>query len=434
MGPGHSHSHGVHEVTGISRRARTTMLASVALVATATLVGLVVLWPRDEPPEVVTSQAGARVVDATVLAVEDVPCAGTPVGVEAEPCAGIRSLVTEGPTAGDEVLIATITRGALPQGMEPGVGIVLGFESDAPADFQYFFIDFQRTTPLLWLAAIFVAAVLVLGRLQGLRALLGLALSLGLLVWFVLPALLLGSDPLAVGLVGGAAIALVAIYLAHGLHLSTTVAVLGTFASLALTGILAWVFVEACRFTGLASEEAAFLSISSGEIDLRGLLLAGIIIGSLGVLDDVTVTQVSAVSELRRANPGWSRRRLYGSALRIGRDHIASTVNTLVLAYAGASLPLLLLFTQAERPLTEVLTGEIVAIEIVRTLVGSIGLVAAVPITTALAATVAAGGAADAGQQAVEEALATGDRDALLDAVFGPEPAPVTDRRDGDSG
>lgn len=418
---GIGHSHGAIDDVGIGRRARGAMLVTVALLAAATVIGLVVLWPRDEVPEVVASQAGALVVDATVLSIDDVPCAGTPEGFDAEPCAGIRARVTEGPTSGDEVLIATITSGALPRGMEPGVGIVLGFEADAPPDFQYFFIDFQRSTPLLWLAALFVAAVLVLGRLQGLRALLGLALSLGLLVWFVLPALLLGNDPLAVALVGGAAIALVAVYLAHGLHLSTTVAVLGTFASLALTGVLAWVFVEACLFTGLASEEAAFLSISSGEIDLRGLLLAGIIIGSLGVLDDVTVTQVSAVSELRRANPGWSRARLYRSALRIGRDHIASTVNTLVLAYAGASLPLLLLFTQAERPLAEVLTGEIVAIEIVRTLVGSIGLVAAVPITTALAATVAAGAAPAPEGRAEAPGVAAGDRDALLDAVFGPD-------------
>jgi uncharacterized membrane protein len=177
--------------------------------------------------------------------------------------------------------------------------------------------------------------------------------------------------------------------MSHGLTVTTTTAVLGTLASLAITGALALLFVELAKFTGLASEEAAVLQISADEINLSGLLLGGVIIGALGVLDDVTVTQAAAVWEIRRANPTYGSRALYRSALRIGRDHIASTVNTLVLAYAGASLPLLILLVQSNRGLGEALTGEILAEEIVRTLVGSIGLVASVPITTALAAWVA---------------------------------------------
>jgi uncharacterized membrane protein len=206
------------------------------------------------------------------------------------------------------------------------------------------------------------------------------------MVAFMFPSILDGNDPTAVALVSAALIAIVALYLTHGITEMITVALLGTFAALGLTAALAWVFSNLAHFTGFASEDAFYLTIASSEINVKGLVLAGIIVGSLGVLDDVTVTQVSAVWQLHTANPAYGARRLYASAVVIGRDHIASTVNTLVLAYAGASLPLLLVFTQAGRGLGTVAEGELVAVEIVRTLVGSIGLVAAVPLTTALAA------------------------------------------------
>jgi len=211
------------------------------------------------------------------------------------------------------------------------------------------------------------------------------------LLAFVVPAILEGASPVAVAVAGSAAIALVNLYLAHGLNLQTSTAVVGTLASLALIGVLAAVFVAAADFSGLASEEASFVQAASGRINLQGLLLGGIVIGSLGVLDDVTVTQASAVWELHGANPALGAAGLYRSAVRIGRDHIASTVNTLVLAYAGASLPLLILLVESRQPVGDVLTGEVIAVEVVRTLVGSVGLVAAVPVTTALAAAVAAG-------------------------------------------
>jgi uncharacterized membrane protein len=211
---------------------------------------------------------------------------------------------------------------------------------------------------------------------------------------FVLPALLQGESPLLVAIVGSAAVMFVILYLAHGVSAQTTTALLGTLASLVIIAILAGLFIEAARIVNLGTEEATFLQISASQVDLRGLLLGGVIIGSLGVLNDVTVTQASAVWALRAADPSASPRHLYRSAMRIGRDHIASTVDTLVLAYAGAALPLLLLFTLASRPVGDVVTGELVAEEIVRTLVGSIGLVASVPITTALAAFVASKAAA----------------------------------------
>ena len=210
------------------------------------------------------------------------------------------------------------------------------------------------------------------------------------IVVFALPALLDGTNSIAVALVTAGAISFVALFLAHGRGLATAAALLSTLVSLALTGVLAWVFLSTSKFTGFGDENVGFLSALGSEIDPRGLLLAGVVIGSLGVLDDVTVTQVSAVWELKRARPDAGFGELYRSALRIGRDHISSTVNTLFLAYAGASLPLLLLFSEAQQPLGSVATREVVAVEIVRAMVGSIGLVASVPISTALAAKVLA--------------------------------------------
>jgi uncharacterized membrane protein len=180
------------------------------------------------------------------------------------------------------------------------------------------------------------------------------------------------------------------LYLAHGVNARTTTAILGTMAALALTGALAIIFVNFGRFTGFGSEEASFLQLSAEQVNLQGLLLGGIIIGTLGVLDDVTITQASAVWELRLANPAYGVRDLYRAGIRIGRDHVASTVNTLVLAYAGASLPLLILFSVSNRGFVDVVNAEVVAAEVVRTLVGSIGLVASVPMTTFLAAAVVA--------------------------------------------
>ena len=254
----------------------------------------------------------------------------------------------------------------------------------------YSFSDFQRGTPLLLLAGIFVVAVLLLARWKGLGAIGGLVASLLVLIVFMLPALLRGNNAVAVALVGSSVIAFIALYLAHGINISTTVALLSTFASLCVIGLLSWVFVAASNFTGFTEDSSFVLSALGVQVDARGLLLAGIVIGSLGVLDDVTVTQVSAVWELRQLQPSATRGEIYRSAVNIGRDHISSTVNTLFLTYAGAALPLMLLFAVAGQSVGAVSTSEVVATEIVRSLVGSIGLVASVPISTWLAARVLA--------------------------------------------
>jgi uncharacterized membrane protein len=229
------------------------------------------------------------------------------------------------------------------------------------------------------------------GRWQGLRALTGLVGSGVILVAFVVPALLRDETAVLVALTGTVAIAFLALYLAHGVNPTTTVALAGTLVSLLVIVLLALTTAEMMRLSGLADADAQALRVTAQALDLRGLLVAGIVVGALGVLDDVTVTQVSTVAALRRANPKMPRPALYLEAMRVGRDHVASVVNTLVLAYAGAALPLMLLFSQGNRPVGRILTSEIVAVEITRMLVGSIGLILAVPITTALAAAVLSG-------------------------------------------
>ena len=216
---------------------------------------------------------------------------------------------------------------------------------------------------------------------------LGLAASLLIIARFIVPGILSGHSPLLIAEVGAVSIMVTTLYLSHGVSWKTTAALGGTTVALALTALLAVLVITAARITGVASEDAATLQVlSSGHIEAGGLLLGGIIIGTLGVLDDVTVAQSAAVFELRAADPRFGPAELYRRAMNVGRDHIASTVNTLVLAYVGASLPLVMLLAIQGEPLAIQLNREFVAIEVVRTLVASIGLIAAVPVTTALAA------------------------------------------------
>ena len=367
------------------------LLGVVAVAAVLTMVGAAVLWPTGKDTGIARFLGPpAELVPAKVEAVEAKPCAGTSTDAGVR-CNEVTVVPSRGVDKGTAIQLELAEGPGTPTVVE-GDKVVLGFTPDAPRGNQYYLADFQRRTPMLLLAALFVLVVVALGRMRGLRALLALVFTLAVLVWFLIPAVLEGESPVAVAVVASSAIVLVNLYLSHGNNLHTTTAVVGTLASLALIGILAVVFVGACHLTGMGTEEASFLQAASARINLEGLLLGGIIIGSLGVLDDVTVTQASAVWELHLADPGMGPAQLYRAALRIGRDHVASTVNTLVLAYAGASLPLLILLVQANRRVSDVLTGEVVASEIVRTLVGSVGLVASVPITTALAAAVVGGG------------------------------------------
>ena len=371
-----------------NRRSRRWLTVGVVVVGALAVLGFVAFWPRDDAPELPPQPN--TYVDATVTAVDTETCDDFETGATT-PCQIVSARLTSGPDDGDDIEFQVrSTEFNVPE-LEVGDDVVLLDVATSPAEFRYQFSDFQRRTPMLWLVGAFVLVVIVFARFQGVRALLGLAASGAVLVAFVVPALLRDSPALPVALTGTVAIAFAALYLAHGVRLRTTVALAGTLLSLAITAALAVGVASAAHLTGLVGDQdAQVLRVTADALDLRGLLVAGIVVGALGVLDDVTVSQVSTVAALRRANPGLPWRLLYREAMRVGRDHAASTVNTLVLAYAGASLPLLLFFAQGDQPVDRLLTRELLAVEIVRMLVGSIGLVASVPITTGLAAVVLA--------------------------------------------
>jgi uncharacterized membrane protein len=346
----------------------------------------------------------ARLAEATVVKVDRQACAdgadsadsADGQGTEAPDPAFVCQRASVKLTGGADAETGTVVEIEVGQGADSpvlhgGDKIVVGRAGSGTGEDAggWYFSDYQRRGPLVALAVFFACAVVIFGRWRGLLALAGLAVSFAALVRFILPAILIGKNPVAVAVIGSAAIMFAALYLTHGINARTTTAVLGAVGALFVTGVLAWIFVAGTHLTGMATEESGLLAASLSGVSLRGLLLAGIIIGSLGVLDDVAVGQASGVWELHQAHPEYGFNRLYAAGLRIGRDRVASTVNTLAMAYAGASLPLLVLFTLSSRQLGDVLTGEILGQEIVRALVGSIGLLSAVPITTALAAFVA---------------------------------------------
>ncbi|OKK02297.1 hypothetical protein AMK26_21715 [Streptomyces sp. CB03234] len=401
----HSHAHSHGPAAPVSKHLRKVIAAVLIPFATAVLVGLAVLWPGGAPEHERTGVGFDRQTEqGTVVQVEKVDCRDvnaaqvpptgdttTPEGREAVnaqqgQCAKATVEVTTGKDKGRKFV--EIVQPDAPRQLEEGQGVVVAYAPDAPRDLQYSVTDVNRKVPMALLAAIFALAVVAVGRLRGVMALVALAVSFAVLTLFILPAILQGSNPLVVAVVGSSAIMLIALYSCHGLTARTSVAVLGTLISLLLIGLLGSLFIGWASLTGNTDDNTGLIHGLYPNIDMSGLLLAGVIIGSLGVLDDVTVTQTSAVWELHQADPKMGPRALYRAGIRIGRDHIASVVNTLVLAYAGAALPLLLLFSIAQSSVGTVANSELVAEEIVRTLVGSIGLVASVPVTTALAALV----------------------------------------------
>jgi len=382
VGQGHGHGHGPAAPAG--RRVRVLLAALLVPCALATVVGLVLLWPRGDLPH--STQRVQQTFDAEVVAAQAADCSP---GSGEGGCAGLTLHMTGGPLPGRDLVQIVPVEPSTPR-FAVGDPVRVAYSGGDPTDpGSYQVVDFQRGGALIWLGAAFAVAVLLLGRWRGLAALVALGLSLLVLVVFVLPAILAGSSPVTVAVVGASVIMFAVLYLTHGLSARTSTTVLGTLVSLALIALLSAVFSAFARLTGLDDTTASLIGTLGVPVDARGLVLAGVIIGALGVLDDVTVTQTSAVWELRAANPTLGPRALFAAGMRIGRDHVSSAVNTLVLAYAGASLPLLLLFTVAAQGPGTVLTSQDVATEVVRTLVGSIGLVAAVPITTALAAVVA---------------------------------------------
>jgi uncharacterized membrane protein len=391
---GHGHRHGPAPPS--SPRVKLLLVAVLVPLALTTLVGLWATWPGEQPHSGVDVGFGQRPVRGEVLAATSAPCTsggtgtgGTTPVAAAKKCTSLRVLLTDGDSPGVQIQQVLPDEPSTPR-FAVGDHVVLAYTGGNPSDAgSYQIQDFQRGTSMLWLAALFAAAVLVVGRWRGLTSLAALGFSFLVLVMYLFPAILTGESPVIVGVLAASVIMFGVLYLTHGVSAQTSAAVLGTVLSLALIGVLGSAFSAATQLTGLDDDTAKLIGVLGHGIDARGLLLAGMVVGALGVLDDVTVTQTSSVWELRRANPELGARALYASALRIGRDHISSAVNTLALAYTGAALPVLLIFSLSGQDFGTLVSTQDIAQEVVRALVGSIGLVAAVPITTAIAALVA---------------------------------------------
>ena len=369
--------------------------------AFATAVGVAVLWPGGRPDLELAAGFAGDTERAEVVGVTSEPCPPPQEGY----CRSADVRLESGPDEGETTTLELGAGAAAPE-LHPGDAIRVTATVTTPATPgsptgpdaaaagqlpPYSFADYERRSPMLWLAIAFAVLVVAFARLRGALSLLGLGLSLAIVVGFIVPAILDGEPPVAVALVGSMAVMFVTIALAHGLGAKSLAAIIGTAASLLLVAALASVFTDLTHLTGRSSEEATLLQIGGLDVDFQGLLLAGVLIAALGVLDDVTVSQASTVIALRGASPELRFGELYRRALTVGRDHVSATVNTLVLAYAGSSLPVLLILGTGGVGIVDALNAELVAKEVVGTLVGSIGLIAAVPITTAVAGLLAGG-------------------------------------------
>ncbi|MET4612357.1 putative membrane protein [Rhodococcus sp. PvR044] len=397
---GHGHGHGHSGPIPVGPVAARVVVGLLVAIGIAVLAGAVVLWPSsrsiDIPLPFQTSGGGAVVTEAGTVTLQDIgPCgsasAGRPFTGSPQPppndsyhCQRSLIDIESGPNEGTTTLLE-IGPGPGQPDLRVGDSIRLVRQTDPSGATMYSFEDFARGLPLLLIVAAFVIVIAAVARWRGVRALLGLLVAFGVLVGFMLPALLDGQPAIPVALVGGAAILYAVLYLAHGVSLRTSSALLGTLASMLLAALLSWVTIEMTHLTGLSEEQNTNVQTYIEHVSITGLLFAGFIIGSLGVLNDVTITQASTAFELAGIEREATRRQIFGSAMRVGRDHIASTVYTLVLAYAGGALPLLLLFSVAGRSINDVLLGDAVAIEIVRSSVGGIALALSVPLTTAIA-------------------------------------------------
>jgi len=383
---GHVHGHSGHahaDVATHPARGRAIEIV-VGVIAVATLAGLVALWP----PGDLVSDAGAIGLDsdrfsAKVTSVTEGLCSYSSPD-RPQSCRAVSFTPSAGPDEGRTIELGefNLLDPFVPD-VSLGDDIVVGYEESTDT---YFYADLERRPALRWLVVLFVVGVIVLGRIRGVFALGALAASLAILLVFYVPAVVAGTDPTLAAMVGAATIGFVALYATHGFGRMTTVAVGGVFIALACTVGLAVLFFDLAAFSGGATEEAAYLPLVAESLNVRGLLLGGVVIGALGALDDVVITQAATVWELRHVDRTLPTRAVVASAMRVGRNHIGSIVNTLLLAYAGAATPLLVLFVLSEQSLGTIANSEIVAIEIVRTLVGSLGLLVAVPATTWLAA------------------------------------------------
>src|SRR3954454_13151248 len=376
------------------------MLLLLVPVGLATVLGLFVLWPDGTPTRAqqaaeVALPPGTTYPDARVVSVEPYDCSLDPA-VPAT-CGKAVVEVLDGDGKGDFAQV-DIEADVFTSGVAKGDTLVLSRDPAAEGGPSYQFSDYERSTPIVVLAILFAVVVGAVARWRGLASILGLAFAFFILFRFMLPGLLSETSPTLVSLVGSAAIMFVVLYLAHGFSARTTTALVGTLFGLTLVAVLGSVAVSAARLTGLTSEETVTLQGYDPTLSFSGLVLAGVVVAGLGVLNDVTITQASAIWQLREVSPELTWRELYRRGMAVGRDHIASTVYTIVFAYAGAALPLLLIFELYTRPFTVSLFSAPVAEEVIRTFVGAIALVLAVPLTTVIGAFFATAASSEVGE------------------------------------
>ena len=370
------------------RRVLGSILILVVLsIAAAAIAGMVVLWPNphDVPHDKNPYGAeGVSTVDATVTGVKPFDCNSGGEGPNGEPsvkgdCAHVTAKTDH------ERATFELDPGHYRTGIEVGDDIKVIRIQPPGQTVSWEFLDFRRGIPLAAHAVVFSLLVVLVARWRGLFAIVGIGVTLLALTKFMLPAMLAGESPLPVAIVGSTAIMIAVLYLAHGVSIRTTSALFGTLVGILLTAVLGFGATGWTSLNGLGTEDDQALLATVPALHLSGVVAAAMVIAGLGVLNDVTVTQASAVWELRALRPTAGRAAIFASAMRIGRDHIASSVYTLVFAYAGSAMTVLLLITAYQRGLVEMATSEQIGQEIVRTLVGAIGLVLAVPITTGLA-------------------------------------------------
>jgi uncharacterized membrane protein len=363
------------------------LVGAVLVLALATAIGLLALWPHGTTHHRGAAQAGAgKTLSATVSAVRDVRCPGP----TAQRCRQLVVALEAGPDRGRGGQRITLGPANVAPVVHEGDAVRVERVTGAPAGAEHYgFVSVDRRGTMLWLAAVFALLVLVLARRRGLFALIGFALSLLLVVRFVVPAISDGRPAFAVALVGSFAVMFITVGLTYGLRAPSLAAILGIAASLLLAALLGTIAVRAARLDGRGNDFSIALAQLNGTISLQGIVLAGLVFGTLGVLADMAVTQASAVMALRHANPGMHVRALYRGALGIGRDHLVATTHTLVLVYVGATLPLLLVVHAAGLPAVDAIDVQDLADPIIATLVGAIALLVSVPLTTALASLLA---------------------------------------------
>jgi uncharacterized membrane protein len=418
MGSGHSHGHTGHsdptpEALAARRKANRILAAVLIPLTLLTLAAMAALWPSGSKEGLtlanpynaapgVTFDTGRiqRVVTESCTPASQVPQQGTQETQPGGQDAGTQCTFafTEPDKGGSPVKVVINPDVAKSHGVDVGDNIrylnltnaqgAAAAGPNGPASNgapTYIFVDFVRTMPIILLAVLYALVVVAVARWRGLRALIGLVGAYFVLVSFMLPGLVEGKPPLLLALVGSTVIMVGVLYFAHGFSARTSTALLGTIFGLGITALLAAWATDTANLAGVGSHDASTLTNISDNISISGIILCGLIISGLGVLNDVTITQSSAVWELYELAPGTSARKLFTSAMRIGRDHIASTVYTIAFAYAGAALPILIIVMLYDRPLGEALTSAELSEEVIRTLVGSIGLVLAIPVTTLIA-------------------------------------------------